>query len=345
MQALRLVLAISLFLSGWTQLVASHLLHDLGGQLPGVIAVEVRFPSRTCIDEHKAKIVSGLNQDYYLQNGIRLTVGIGLLAVCYALYNNYYIAQVDGQAKEQIVASATSAMTEKQNLYRLVIEQNALLKKCLPSEPWPDIQPLQTQPEKNVGWIASIASGTLTTAKWLGALAAQAFTFQFLNKKGAQIFHDNSVEWFYRQKTSLVEVYDEISAMKEFMHVDALKTKSFYITQYQADQYIGSLIRLHNAMILELEPIVGYIHHKSQELELHENHLYGDATLGEYLFKRAYDLAQEIHDIKSAYSHCTDNDERVAAIIKIFDYIELFSLEFKSALGGFKRFEREMNNL
>jgi hypothetical protein len=326
MQAPKSILAICLFLSSTLHLLAQDGLLDSVDQRPGVISVEVRFPSKTLIEEHQAKIVAELKQNYYLQNGIRVGVGLAGLAVCYALYKNYVIRIYGPQ---DVLSLSDSQKVD-------------LMYTFLPTK-FPDFSSSDNQLEQNIGWIPSIASGTTAVVKGLGILAVQAFSLQFLNKTGAQIFHDNSVEWFSSEKTSLLEIYDELAAMKEFMHVGALKNKSFYITQYQADQYVSSLIRLYNAIVLELEPIIGYVNYKSHEMNLHQNHLYGDAVLGDYLFKRAYDVAQEMYEIRSAYPSYTDNDQRVTAIIKMFDYIELFSLELNSALGSFKRFEKEMH--
>lgn len=328
MQASRSVLAICLFLSSSVNLLAQDLLQDVGGQRTGGISVEVRFPSKTLIEEHQAEIAAEFKQNYYLQNGIRIGIGIGVLAVCYALYNDYAI---------RIYGPHDKLTMRDSEILALVVD-------CLQKN-HSDFTLSLNQPEQNVGWVPTIATGTVATAKWLAALAGQMFALQFLNKTETRIFHDNSIEWFSTKKTALSEVYDELSTMKEFMRVDALKNRSSYITQYQADQYVSSLIRLYNAMVVELEPIIGYVQHKSQEMNLHQNHLYGDAVLGTYLFKRAYDIGQEIHQIKSAYADYTDNDQRVAAVIKMFDYIELFSLELNSALGGFKRFEKEMNSI
>lgn len=333
MQASRSVLAICLFLLSSVNLFAQDLLQDVGGQRPGVISVEVRFPSKTLIEERQVEIAAELKQNYYLQNGIIVGMGIGALAVCYALYNNYNI-RIFGP--HDILP--LSAYQKGEQAYAFLQENNPAFLVYT-------IKHTVNNPEQDAGWVPTIATGTVATAKWLAALAGQMFALQFLNKTGMHIFHDNSIEWFSTKKTALSEVYDELSTMKEFMRVDALKNRSSYITQYQADQYVSSLIRLYNAMVVELEPIIGYVQHKSQEMNLHQNHLYGDAVLGTYLFKRAYDIGQEIHQIKSAYADYTDNDQRVTAVIKMFDYIELFSLELNSALGGFKRFEKEMNSI
>jgi hypothetical protein len=316
MQAPKSILAICLFLSLSLHLLAQDGLLDSVDQRSGVISVEVRFPSKTLVEEHQAKIVAELKQNYYLQNGIRIGVGLAGLAVCYALYHEYTIRIYGPQDKFAPV------MVEQ--MYAFLEKDPAFLLHC---------RSQINNPEQDAGWVATIASGTTTVVKGLVVLAAQALSLQFLNKTGAQIFHDNSVEWFSREKTSLLEIYDELAAMKEFMHIGALKNRSFYITQYQADQYVSSLIRLYNAIVLELEPIIGYVNYKSHEMNLHQNHL----------FKRSYDIAQEMHEIRSAYPNYTDNDQRVTAIIKMFDYIELFSLELNSALGGFKRFEKEMH--
>ena len=124
-----------------------------------------------------------------------------------------------------------------------------------------------------------------------------------------------------------------------------LKNGSIYITRYQADRYMNSLIHLHNALIAELEMVIGYIQGKVIQMKTHLTQLQGDATVGQYLHKRSSDLAQKLHDLKETYVLHTKDDERMLTIIETFDQIQQFSLELNSSLSSFKRFEQQMETI
>lgn len=155
-----------------------------------------------------------------------------------------------------------------------------------------------------------------------------------------KIFNDCSIEWFSQNQTSIDAMYEELAALR--LDVEHIKQQLMHITTYQADRYAYSLIHMHNAFVVEVEKLLGYINYKSDVMRIAQTHVYGDAYIGAYLYQRIQDVAQQLHEIRQQYIDCTTNDDRVLEIIKMFEAIQSFSIELTSSVTSFKRIEVQL---
>ncbi len=280
------------------------------------IRTEVRFPSEIQIHQHQVKITEDLKKNSLLRLGVKGAMYAGVLGLCYTVFRDYKIVSAS-QLQEQTAQNAVW-------IYALITE----LKKK-----FPDISIPQHTPAITTGWGDSMWN-------FLSFVCQNLALMQISELVTTKIFHEVSIEWFSKQQTALESVYKELSALG--VDIQALKNGSIYITRYQADRHVKSVIHLHNALVTELEMVIGYIHGKMIEMKGHLTHLQGDATVGLYLHKRSSDLAQKLHDLKETYKLHTKDDERVLTIIEMFDHIQQFSLELDSSLSSFNRCEQKM---
>lgn len=316
-------LAACLFLSSHQSILLAQDVqpdYDAFDQLPGGISIEVQFPRQTQIEGYQLSIASDLKQVGLVQGGVKVGVGVGLLGICYALFNDYKIINVS-QIKDMISPSVQYNAMQAELIKQFPEKSFAFL-------PCPNV-------EQTSGWATMI--------KNFAIFAGQTLALGKLQQAMAKLFHDNSVEWFCNQRTTLNEIYDEIAELKT--DVEQLKNKAKYVGRYRANQYASSLIRLHNSMVVELESVIGYIRYKIDLMKLHGTHLYGDGMLGFYLYTRLYDVSEQLHRLKNDYANCTNNDERITAIIEMFDHIEQLSIELNSSLCGFKRLEKQLESI
>lgn len=154
-----------------------------------------------------------------------------------------------------------------------------------------------------------------------------------------RIFHEFSIEWFAQEQTALIAIYKEIETFK--VDVERLKQKLTSLNTYQSDHYLYSFVRMHNALVLEVEKMLGYIYYKSDVIRIKNAHLYGDAYIATYLYERIQDVSQVLHESKQQYDTCVTAEERAVEIIKIFECIEAFTIELNSSIASFKRLETQ----
>ncbi len=280
------------------------------------IRTEVRFPSETQIHQHQTKVADDLKKNSLLRLGIKGAMYTGLLGLCYTVFRDYKIVSA-AQLQEQSAQNAAW-------VYALIIE----LKK-----EFPNISIPQHTPAITTGWGDSMWN-------FLSFVCQNLAFMQISELVTTKVFHEVSIEWFSKQQTALESVYKELSALG--IDIQAIKQGSIYITHYQADRYMNSLIQLHNAFIVELEKAIGYIDCTVKSLKTNLTQHQGEAMVGSYLHKRASDLARKLHDLKEAYTSHKKDDERVLTIIETLDQIQQFSLELNSSLSSFKRFEEQM---
>ncbi len=320
MKSMRIILIASLILSPLSGALSADPVdaHRVTIDLIG-IRTEVRFPSETQIHQHQVKITEDLKKNSLLRLGAKGAMYVGVLGLCYTVFRDYKIVSA-AQLQEQTAQNAAW-------VYALITE----LKKK-----FPDISIPQQTPAITTGWGDSMWN-------FLSFVCQNLALMQVSELVTTKIFHEVSIEWFSKQQTSLESVYEELSALGT--DIQALKNGSIYITRYQADRYMNSLIHLHNALVTELEMVIGYIHSKMAQMKGHLIHLHGDAAVGQYLHKRASDLAQKLHDLKENYVLHKNDDERMLTIIHMFDHMQQFSLELNSSLSSFKRFETQMQTI
>lgn len=285
------------------------------------IRTEVQFPSKIQIHQHQVRITDDLQKSSLLRLGVKGAMYAGVIGLCYTVFRDYKIKIVSAsQLQEQSAQNAAW-------VYALITE---LRKK------FPDISIPQHTPAITTGWGDSMWN-------FLSFVCQNMALMHISELVTTKIFHEVSIEWFSKQQTALESVYKELSELS--VDIQALKSGSIYITRYQADRYVKSVIHLHNALVTELEMVIGYIDTKMDQMKGHLTQLQGDATVGLYLHKRSSDLAQKLHDLKETYKLHTKDDERILIIIEMFDHIQQFSLELNSSLSSFKRFETQMQTI
>lgn len=294
------------------------------------IHTPVQFPSNISINEYKHQIEKDLYRNNVIRGaikgGVSIGVAAGILAICYSIYNNYKfvnVTQLHGQ------------MTQYLAVVGAVVDD---LKKKFPQVSI-DAPEMQEQVKKIKDMLEAQAKQGWGEWAWsFGVFIGQSLALSHVhNIMANEVFHDVTVEWFSIHRTALESIYKELSALD--LDIAALKSRSMYITQYQADRYANSLIRLSNALITDLESVIGYINMRVEHLNLMASDVHGDHFLGNYLEQRAAALATKMQELSASYQKQTQDDERIATIVSMFGHIKQLSLEINSSLSGFKRFE------
>ena len=320
MKSMRIVLTVSLILSSLSGALSADTVdaYQVPTDLIG-IRTEVRFPSETQIHQHQVKITDDLKKNSLMRLGLKGAMYAGVFGLFYTVFSEYKIVS-GAQLQEQTAQNAAW-------VYALVTK----LK-----EEFPNIVIPQHTPAITIGWGDSVWN-------FLSFVCQSMALTQISELVSTKIFHEVSIEWFRKQQTVLESVDKELSALGD--DIQALKNRSIYITRYQADRYVNSLIQLHNALVPELEMVIGYIDTKMAQMKGHLTQLQGDVTVGQYLHKRASDLARKLHELKETYKLHTKDNERILTIIEMFDHIKQFSLELDSSLSSFNRFETKMETI
>ncbi len=320
MKSMQVVLAISIIISSCTGSLSADTgdNHQMPVELAG-IKTEVQFPSQTQIEQHQAHIAHDLKWNSLLRMSIKGAIYAGAIGLCYGIFRDYKVVsrtQLDEQTAQNVAWMAAVVAEVQKKMPDLELPQHPIRIKT--------------------GWGDSMWSFMSFVCQNLALMHIS----ELVNTK---IFHDVSVEWFTKQQTALESIYKELGSMGT--DIQTLKKGSIYITQYQADRYANSLIRLHNALLNELEMVIGYIQVQVLQMKTHVTQLQGDAVVGQYLHKRAADLAQKLHDLKETYTLHSKDDERILTIVEMFDQIQQFSVELNSSLSSFKRFETQMQKI
>lgn len=274
------------------------------------------------IKEYQASIAHSHARNGWFRLGCKVAGICGGLGACYMLYQYDKEMPIE---QTKALNEATKALNEAS---ALLGRYAAYFKEQVPDGAIDTIEPLaipmieKTFKQKLFEWAVNPASVFA-----LGICVVRA------------IFAEQGMLHHVRDETALVQVYEELEQMQSAIAVLRASGASSVVC---LDDYLGVIMTVFNALVNEMEQVLGYMHFKAAHLKLACSNTNGDAHIALFVQQMIDRTGQLLADEQQQYMIADTDAQKVTCIKNMAHLLDQCRKEVERSIYAFARCEKHL---